>query len=314
MHLPVTLLRHRRNDAIGTTPSLFDASAVDPSSLPDPQVCLEQLKAFISDRRTKKDKKLHRMITDICFLYEAALIEGAKSMEMAERDGVAFQIFLPMMTSIVWSSIQCVNNQAPASSSGSTGILFRGKTDFLKELKFLRNELRAVYFIAMPYESPQVSHRGENAVVIVANIAGVLTALCDGVPVLGMLKPAAEILNSVCGTIQTLRGNNELAVEILQVVRDNFRMVVGKVQRHPAAQADAELRRDVNEYFRTLLHIIRESLDKSRKRSTSSRLHSAVFAQKDKTVLEDLRRQVQDARNSFHHVFCSPGTHLRPDL
>ncbi|KIK66092.1 hypothetical protein GYMLUDRAFT_70290 [Collybiopsis luxurians FD-317 M1] len=117
-----------------------------------------------------------------------------------------------------------------------------------------------------------------------------------------MLKPVVETINGVCKTIQTLRGNDELAAEILQVVRDDFRMVVRKIQSHPAAQTDAEFRRDVDEYFRILQDIVHRSLSKINgpgKRSKLNRLGLLVSAQKHGADLQDLRLRVQEARSAL---------------
>lgn len=107
-------------------------------------------------------------------------------------------------------------------------------------------------------------------------------------------------------------------------VRDYFRMVVRKVQKYPAAQADEELRKDVTELFecvhflsrnivesasnfdltsnlvdvqRTLLQLKREN------RHIGSRL---LFAQRDKERLDDLKLRVQESRNMFEvgFFFC----------
>ncbi|KIK60450.1 hypothetical protein GYMLUDRAFT_261432 [Collybiopsis luxurians FD-317 M1] len=304
-------LRRRRSVGAATGPgtyvptlSFFNAEAtstVDPSSIFEPRELLEQLRVLSLDREITIDGH-RRVVMEICDIYEAALAEDEQSIEAAERDGITIQNFLPMMTSILWSTIQYARARAPASNSGRSDLLSRRKADSLKKLKSLRNQLRAIYFIAMPYVSPQVSHRGENALVIAANVGGVLTALCDGVPILGMLKPAAGMLGGVCRTMQTLRSNDDLASEILQVVRDDFRMIVRKIQRHPSTQADSELRKDIDEYFCTLQDIILQSLGKinrTGKRSTSNRFRLVAFAQKDSDDLRLLQQRVQEARSAF---------------
>ncbi|KIK64786.1 hypothetical protein GYMLUDRAFT_39753 [Collybiopsis luxurians FD-317 M1] len=307
-------LRHRRNPGARTGLGTFvldsslptsDAEATPamvPPSLQNPMELLERLGALSLDRTIVNNKRYRRLITEICTIYESALAEDEKTIETAESDGVTVHIFLPVTTNIVRSIIQCIEARGPASNSGSSGLRFRKKVDPLKELKSLRNQLGAIHFIAMPYVSPQVSCRGENALVVAAHVGGVLTALCDGVPILGMLKPVAELINGVCTTIQTLRSNDELVAEILRVVRDDFRMVVRKIERYPAAQADAELRKDVNEYFCTLQDIICHSLGKingTRNRGKLNHLRLVTFAQKDRDNLQVLRYQVQEARNAF---------------
>lgn len=113
-------------------------------------------------------------------------------------------------------------------------------------------------------------------------------------------------------------------------VRDYFRMVVRKVLKYPAAQADEELRKDVTELFecvhflsrnivesasnfdltsnlvdvqRTLLKLKREN----RHIGSPSRL---LFAQRDKERLDALKLRVQESRNMFEVRFLSSLTTL----
>ncbi|KIK66089.1 hypothetical protein GYMLUDRAFT_257965, partial [Collybiopsis luxurians FD-317 M1] len=288
-----------------STPSSFDDIKFNPTEYTtscDPRQLLGRLKSLISDHETISDKRYQQIVIDICTMFETALARDEKSVETTERDWVDNQTFLPFMSNIVRSTIQCIEAGALVSSSGNAGLLFKKKSDSLKELESLRNRLEAVYFITMPYVSPKIPRRGEDALVIAENIGDALSALCDSVPILGMLKPVAKTIGGICKTIYTLRSNDSLAAEILRVMRDDFRMVVRKIQRNPAAQTDEDLQKDVNDYFCTLQDIIHQSLSKlsrSRKRSSIDRLRLSPFAQRDKNDLEDLRCRVQEARSAF---------------
>ncbi|KAF9062312.1 hypothetical protein BDP27DRAFT_1336859 [Rhodocollybia butyracea] len=190
-----------------------------------------------------------RNVADICQIAEQVLSENEKSSEPTEEDGVAIRTFVPVIRRILTQTIECIHNNRPTP----TGVN-NSRAHWLAEE--LRNKLKVMQIIAMPYESC-ISSSGslDDILVITSNISSVWFLLCDSVPVLGVLKPVPAALTKICQTVQTtIRSNKKLAEEILRIVRDDIRMV--------------ELRKDIQEYFSKLQGIVLRII-KGRRKSCS---------------------------------------------
>ncbi|KAJ3862985.1 hypothetical protein EV359DRAFT_65187 [Lentinula novae-zelandiae] len=249
----------------------------------DVKQLLEQLKAL-----DMKQGNLQEMVADVYRMGAQILLHNEEKHDRFDDGGVAVQTFIPFTTSIIHQTILCVKrhikkreNQGMQEAKSSNlkkflrkPILRRliprkltvtKKTNddvhnlFTINLMELHKQMRVIHFIAMevqPYDKPSThSEKIDNILAISANIGSVLTIVFDGVPVLGMLKPAARALSGICRAVQTFRSNKNVAAEILYTVRDDIRWVICKIQKDYTLQmvytieGPWELGNDVNEYF-----------------------------------------------------------------
>ncbi|KAE9393102.1 hypothetical protein BT96DRAFT_1023186 [Gymnopus androsaceus JB14] len=266
------------------------------------RILLERLKVLSNQDSILKEH--HQILDCIYCLVESAWIQANLELEddqKAQRDGVLVGTFIPSMTGILQQTIEYIENNVASPSSRNTlrkrGSLIMQKL-ITRDLETLRNNLNGIHSFAMPYiPSPASSSQTEDALTIAASIGSALSVVCDSVPVLGTLKPIAAGFTEICTTVQTIRSNKQLVVEILRDVREYFRMVVRKVKRSPTAQENEELRRDMEGLFRNLQDI-QETLLKLRRKHGLG-LRSVLFSKRESDNLEALQRRVQHARSTF---------------
>ncbi|KAJ3892931.1 hypothetical protein GG344DRAFT_75496 [Lentinula edodes] len=291
----------------------------------DVKQLLEQLKAL-----DMKQGNLQEIVADVYRMGAQILLHNEEKHDRFDDGGVAVQTFIPFTTSIIHQTILCVKshlkkleNQGTQETKSSNSKKFLRKPILRRliprkltvtkktndnvhnlltiNLMELHKQMRVIHFIAMPYDKPSThSEKIDDILAVSANIGSVLTIVFDGVPVLGMLKPAACALSGICTAVQTFRSNKNVAAEILYTVRDDIRWVIHKIQKDYTSrmvyttEGPWELGEDVNEYFQNLQEIIFQTYAKQKRTRKS-----IPFAHTDRDDLNLIFDQMRDARNRF---------------
>ncbi|KAJ4471221.1 hypothetical protein C8R41DRAFT_924581 [Lentinula lateritia] len=266
-----------------------------PGHFPEPEIVFVSLSTTCSEEHSNdakelleqlnslkiKSANLQEVVADIYHMGAQILLHDEGD-EKFDDGGVSIQMFIPFTTDIVRqtvfsveSYIKTLENTGMRQTKSSNLKKFLRKPvlrrlvpnkltksndnaheSFTITLVELHTQMRVIHFIAMPYDKPSThSQKIDNILAISANMGSVLTIVFDGVPVLGMLKPAVCALSGICTAVQTFRSNKNLAVEILYTVRDDIRWVIRKIQKDYTSrmvyttEGPWELGKDVNEYF-----------------------------------------------------------------